>query len=126
MAGPSGKPNPSAAPGLRLDKWLWQARFFKNRGLAAEMIESLATQKLFGEFRGEAAVDRECLVDVLVHLPLVVECEVGQEGGLVELLLRPTDQVRELHAERSGDRFRLVESHSPRRRRIPPGPGPRR
>ncbi|MFC3085682.1 RNA-binding S4 domain-containing protein [Tabrizicola soli] len=40
MAGPSGKPNPSAAPGLRLDKWLWQARFFKSRGLAAEMIES--------------------------------------------------------------------------------------
>ena len=35
---------------------------------AAEMIESLATQKLFGEFRGEAAVDRERLVDVLVGL----------------------------------------------------------
>lgn len=44
MAGPSGKPNPSAAPGLRLDKWLWQARFFKSRGLAAGMIESGAVR----------------------------------------------------------------------------------
>ena len=33
-----------------------------------EMIADLATQKLLGEFRGEAAVDREKLVDVLVGL----------------------------------------------------------
>lgn len=38
MAGPSGKPDPAAAPKLRLDKWLWQARFFKSRTLAAEVI----------------------------------------------------------------------------------------
>ena len=35
---------------------------------AAEMIDSLATQKLLGEFRGEAAVDRSLLADVLVGL----------------------------------------------------------
>jgi ribosome-associated heat shock protein Hsp15 len=27
-------------PKLRLDKWLWQARFFKGRDLAAELIYS--------------------------------------------------------------------------------------
>jgi ribosome-associated heat shock protein Hsp15 len=40
LAGPSGKADPAAAPKLRLDKWLWQARFFKSRGLAVEAIET--------------------------------------------------------------------------------------
>lgn len=40
MAGPSGKADPTAAQKLRLDKWLWQARFCKSRSLAAELIEA--------------------------------------------------------------------------------------
>ena len=39
-----------------------------DRVTAHEMIADLATQKLLGEFRGEAPVDREKLVDVLVGL----------------------------------------------------------
>ncbi|MGQ0566352.1 MAG: RNA-binding S4 domain-containing protein [Gemmobacter sp.] len=31
---------PPAIPKLRLDKWLWQARFFRSRTLAAELVHA--------------------------------------------------------------------------------------
>jgi ribosome-associated heat shock protein Hsp15 len=40
LAGPRGRPDPTAALALRLDKWLWQARFYKSRSIAAEAVES--------------------------------------------------------------------------------------
>ena len=39
MAGPGAKPAKDAQPRLRVDKWLWQARFFKSRHIAADMVE---------------------------------------------------------------------------------------
>jgi len=39
LGGPGARANPDAQPKMRLDKWLFQARFFKNRGLAADMVE---------------------------------------------------------------------------------------
>lgn len=42
---------------------------------AAEMIEDLATQPLLGELRGEPAVDRDALIDVLVGLSAAAESD---------------------------------------------------
>ncbi len=52
---------------------------------ASEMIDDLATQRLFDEFRGEPAVDRAALVDALVAL-----ANLGaNEPGLVSADLNP-------------------------------------
>jgi acetyl-CoA synthetase (ADP-forming) len=42
---------------------------------AEEMIDDLATQKLLGEFRGEPAVDRAALVEILLGLSRAAEAE---------------------------------------------------
>ena len=39
MGGPGAKTLPVDSPKLRLDKFLWQAHFFKGRDLAAEMVQ---------------------------------------------------------------------------------------
>lgn len=38
MPGPSRKSEPDSAPKLRLDKYLFQARFFRSRDAAAEVV----------------------------------------------------------------------------------------
>ncbi len=45
------------------------------RADAADMIDDLATQALFGEFRGEAAVDRDGLIAVLMGLSAAVTAD---------------------------------------------------
>ena len=52
---------------------------------AAELIDELETQALLGEFRGEPAVDREALIDVLVGLSAAVE----EDPSIVSADLNP-------------------------------------
>ena len=38
MAGPGARPKLQAQPKLRIDRWLWQARFFRSRAMAADQV----------------------------------------------------------------------------------------
>ncbi|MCU1396984.1 MAG: putative acyl-CoA synthetase, partial [Acidimicrobiales bacterium] len=58
---------------------------------AAEMVSGLATQKLLGEFRGEAAVDREQLIDVLVGLGAIAEARPDVQSIDVNPLIIRSD-----------------------------------
>jgi succinyl-CoA synthetase beta subunit len=48
---------------------------------ASEMIDDLATQRLLGDFRGEPAVDREALIDVIVGLSDAAQAEATIRGA---------------------------------------------
>ncbi len=93
---------------------------------ASEMIDDLATQKLLGAFRGEAAIDRSQLVDVIVGLgrlaaertdvasvdinPLIVQPDgsVIAVDGLVELGSSTDTQRRTARPRPTDDQFRAL------------------
>ena len=78
--------NPSSAPDtaadMRLDKWLWVARFFKTRGLAAEEIEKGRVQ-----VNGQAAKPARA---VRVNDTIAIR----QAGSVRELLVLGLDAMR--------------------------------
>ncbi len=55
------------------------------RADAHDMLDELRTQKLLGEFRGEPAVDREAVVEVLLGLSAAAQAI----DGLVSVDLNP-------------------------------------
>ena len=66
---------PAAAADMRLDKWLWVARFFKTRGLAADEVEKGRVH-----VNGQAAKPaRSVRVNDLI--------EIRQPGSVRELLV---------------------------------------
>lgn len=80
---------------IRLDKWLWQARFFKTRALAAQAIEAGGVR-----LNGRPATKAHQLVAAEDHLtlplgPRVLALRVlalGRRRG-------PAEEARRLYAE---------------------------
>jgi len=73
----------SAHKGVRLDKWLWAARFYKTRALAKEMIEG-----------GKVHYDgHRAKCSKLVELGALIRLRQGYEEKTVEVLML-SDQRR--------------------------------
>jgi ribosome-associated heat shock protein Hsp15 len=73
---------PAAAADMRLDKWLWVARFFKTRGLAADEIEK-------GRVHGHGQAAKPARA-VRVNDRI----EIRQPGTVRELLVLGLDAMR--------------------------------
>ena len=92
---------------MRIDKWLWAARFFKTRALASKACE--LGRILFGELAAKPS--REVRVGDLLRIKndsgeyqvnVLVLSEMRGPAAVAQTLFRETDASREL-------RLRLIE-----------------
>ncbi len=100
------------APGVRLDKWLWAARFFKTRSLAKQAIEQ-------GKIRYQGQrpkVSRMVEIDALIEVRRGLECMTLQVLALSEKrgpasvaqgLYQETQASRELREQQAEQRRQL-------------------
>ncbi len=89
---------------MRMDKWLWAARFFKTRALAARSCE-LGRIRWNGQIAKPA---REVKVGDMLqvsndagdfHVEILLLSEVRGPASVAQTLYRETDESRELRAE---------------------------
>jgi len=98
--------------GVRIDKWLWAARFFKTRALAARACELGRIQSN----RQPAKAAREIKVGDLIHIKTdhhELDVEVLQlsvvrgPSSVAQTLYRETEESRELRAKLAEERKTL-------------------
>ena len=75
MKEPEDRSTPGSTERLRLDKWLWAARFFKTRSLAAEEIE-----------KGRIQVNEQ-VAKASRELRAGDRVDIRQQGGLVRTVV---------------------------------------
>jgi ribosome-associated heat shock protein Hsp15 len=103
---------------LRLDKWLWAARFFKTRSLAAQAIEG-GRVRLNGE-RPKPAKDVKPGDEVVVH---VGELEWVVDVRALAARRGPAAEARKLYEERADSRVKREAIVEVRKREPDPGFG---
>lgn len=108
---PPQRPLPGLTEKLRLDKWLWAARFYKTRSLAAEDIE-----------KGRIEVNEQ-VAKASRELRAGDRVDIRQTGGLVRTVVvralstirGPAPQAQQLYEETTESLARRAE-HAERRR----------
>ena len=101
---------------LRIDKWLWAARFFKTRSLATEAIHA-------GHIKLNGAIVKPARE---LRAGDILDLAIGEEKCTVEVLglndlRRPASEAQQLYAETAESRERRAaakEAH-----RLAPTPG---
>jgi ribosome-associated heat shock protein Hsp15 len=103
---------------LRIDKWLWAARFFKTRSLAAQAVEG-GRVRVAGE-RVKPAKDLRVGDEVAIHIG---ELEWVVEVRALAARRGPATEARTLYAEREESRTRREAMLAARKLEPEPGFG---
>ena len=99
--------------GIRMDKWLWAARFFKTRALAARACELGRIQSN----HQPAKAAREVCVGDLLHIKtesgdfdveVLVLSHVRGPAAVAQTLYRETDASRELRVKLAEERKKII------------------
>jgi len=104
---------------VRIDKWLWAARFFKSRSLAARACELGRI-----EFSGQAAkASREVRAGDLLRvkndsgefeLEVLLLSEIRGPAAVAQTLYRETEKSRELRLKLAEERKAMPQFEAPR------------
>jgi ribosome-associated heat shock protein Hsp15 len=103
---------------VRVDKWLWAARFFKTRALAARACE-LGRVRWNGQLSKAAREVR--IGDMLqwtndsgdFHVEVLLLSELRGPASIAQTLYRETEESRELRLKLAGERKAARQFESP-------------
>jgi ribosome-associated heat shock protein Hsp15 len=100
---------------VRIDKWMWAARFFKTRALASEACEAGRI-----EANGQRAkASREVKVGTMLrvsneagefHVEVLVLSEVRGPAAVAQTMYRETEESRELRVKVAAERKVMMET----------------
>lgn len=102
-------------PRVRIDKWLWAARFFKTRSLAAQAVEG-GRVRVNGE-RVKPARDLRPGDELVIHIG---ELEWVIEVRTLSTQRGPASTAQRLYAERDESRQRRYEAVAARKLALAP------
>jgi len=102
-------------PRIRIDKWLWAARFFKTRSLAAQAVEG-GRVRMNGE-RVKPARDLKPGDELVIHIG---ELEWVIEVRALSTQRGPSSVAQLLYAEREESRQRRYEAVAARKLALAP------
>lgn len=105
----------ATAARMRIDKWLWAARFFKTRSLAAQAVEGGKVR--VNDARVKPAKDIAVGDEIVVHIGelewvIVVRALSAQRG--------PATAAQQLYEEREDSRARRFEAIAARKAQLDP------
>ncbi len=103
------------SPRVRIDKWLWAARFFKTRSLAAQAVEGGRVQ--WNGQRTKPARDLQAGDELVIHIG---ELEWAIEVRALSMRRGPVSEAQKLYAESASSRQRRFEAVAARKLAVEP------